>query len=158
MRPNPSPLFGPVPHYAGPPPGPVPPPAPLSADERAALEALTFDELWAVLGALLDECYRARRTGIAAPVPSTAVVRINGLLWLARRMTRGAGRRPPPIPSLPETAIISQFELAGPLQAARSALAQALDHRPKPLDPAWRGFRRPWRDPVKAAARRAQAG
>ena len=156
MRPDPAPLIGPVPHYAAPPGPPAPPPATLSPGDRAVLEGMTFDALHAALGALLAECYRARRTGIAAPVPTTSVVRINGLIRLAAEMTRGL-YRPPVLPLLPETVILSQYELVPPLERAMAALGAALDHREKPLDPAWRGFPLPWRDPVAAARGHAQA-
>ncbi|MDR3473786.1 MAG: hypothetical protein P4M09_19190 [Devosia sp.] len=145
MRPNPVPAVGPVPNFPRP-PAAAPRPAKLSRADRERLGRLSFDELREALRALLDEAYLLRRTGIAKPIPTTTVARLNGLLAQARRMSTGLPR-PAAVPALPETVILSQFELVHPLQAAVRALDLVAVHRP-PYAPGWRGLPRPWRDPL----------
>lgn len=77
----------------------------LSPAEEAQLEAVTFDELHDALRKLLDACYLQRRMRQPQLVASTELVRLNGLLTLARRMTRGL-RWPVDITAVPESALL----------------------------------------------------
>ena len=151
LRKNPEPRYGVVPNEA--PPAPPPEAHPtlrLTPGELARLEEIGFDELNALLHEALAEAYRQRRARVPALIDTTTVVRLNGLLGLARRMTRGL-RRPVEIPALPETVLLSGAELVLPLERAVLALAAVETHRPYPHDPAFRGRQTPWVDPLATA-------
>jgi hypothetical protein len=141
---------GPVPYYTGEAVAPPPRPAiALGAADRAALEAMGFDALLAAMEALRAEAWRLARARALPVVPTTTIVRINGLLELTRRMTaevHGGVR----IAMLSEVALLSPRELIRPLEAAMTMLAAIDMHRPRPYDP--RLARRPAAAAVRVSA------